>query len=638
MEAEEAKQKAYRPSQAGREFAAEAVLPQRRSTRTRSNLIPNRIGPLFEKAVQKMREETKFFASLPELRTAWRKVLAEMQATADAQEKEGLGKLPYKFDLPTFPLPEVFRDVDTSGDIEPEWKSRIKFTSIFPVPSPRGQKFEPGKPLRLMIGDYSKHQRKPDRPVKPEPSPSPEPARVPALLPPKPKKRAPKPKKRAPPAEKPDLAPLALDHFLKHGEWPAWYSPKKSPERRQPSPARQEEEKLLQEPAEQKEDQGRLPSDPSLIGVFKPGSFDQRVQLALVDAGYENERQYFEESPDFRAEFPAEIAEWEKAHGPLRRVKPEPSPSPEPSPGILAGIARPPPIPEPKPEPPAIDPHAYREPEPAIPSPATTRPGSPQPELDPEEFMDEDPGMMWQPDYGQMPDLERESMLRHIMKLEGAGANYLNPINLTGVPFGMSSHHKTAVVARNVPRRPLFHAEDVNVTDLVHRFQNLEMPSRVHMVQASSHILGHIMHDMWEDVNMGQRRARERHGRTGPFAKRRGRSRVMNKSANVQGRSRGKLYEATIQRKVSQYELEMVMKKLRVHMRSSVGSLLFLHFGKSKKLLGDLTDIDLEELKKMIRRKLQRHSKIGLEVTDARVGGALHNPVTHSPQFTRTLL
>ena len=48
--------------------------------------------------------------------------------------------------------------------------------------------------------------------------------------------------------------------------------------------------------------------------------------------------------------------------------------------------------------------------------------------------------------------------------------------------------------------------------------------------------------------------------------------------------------------------------------------------------------IDLDELKKTIRRKLERHVKVGLEVTDARMGGALHNPVTHTPQFTRSLL
>ena len=158
------------------------------------------------------------------------------------------------------------------------------------------------------------------------------------------------------------------------------------------------------------------------------------------------------------------------------------------------------------------------------------------------------------------------------------------------------------------------------------------------MVQASSHIQGHIMRDMWEDVNMGQRRARAKHGRTGPFAKRRGRSRVMHKSANVQGRSRGKLYEATIKRAVTAYELNLVIKKLRVHMRSAVGSILFLHFGKSKKLLGDILSLNMDELRKLIRRKLERHTQVGLEVTDAHMGGALHHPITHSAQFARSLL
>ena len=64
----------------------------------------------------------------------------------------------------------------------------------------------------------------------------------------------------------------------------------------------------------------------------------------------------------------------------------------------------------------------------------------------------------------------------------------------------------------------------------------------------------------------------------------------MSKSANVQGRSRGKLYEVTIHRKVTQYELNMVMKKLRVHMRSAVGTLLFLHFGRARSFSGPNVD------------------------------------------------
>ena len=106
----------------------------------------------------------------------------------------------------------------------------------------------------------------------------------------------------------------------------------------------------------------------------------------------------------------------------------------------------------------------------------------------------------------------------------------------------------------------------------------------------------------------------------------------------MQGRSRGKLYETTIHRKVTQYELDMVMKKLRVHMRSAVGTLLFLHYGRTKKLLGDLLTIDLDELKKLIRRKLERHARVGLEVTDARMGGALHNPLTHATIYSLTIV
>ena len=243
-----------------------------------------------------------------------------------------------------------------------------------------------------------------------------------------------------------------------------------------------------------------------------------------------------------------------------------------------------------------------------------------------------------------MPKLEPEEdeadrkLFRSLLMKSGPGSNYLNPINLTGVPLHQQSRHRTALMAHSVPQRPMFEAEDVNVTDLVHRFQSMEMPSRVHMVRAASHIRGHIMENMWEDVNMGQRRARERHGRRGPFAKRRGRSRVMSKTANVQGRSRGKLYETTIRRKVTPYELELVMKKLRLHLESGVGSVLFMHFGRTRQLIGDLTDIDLEDLKRRIRKKLERHPVVGIELADARVGGALHHPRTHSAQFTRTLL
>ena len=318
-------------------------------------------------------------------------------------------------------------------------------------------------------------------------------------------------------------------------------------------------------------------------------------------------------------------------------VKPEPSPPPEPE--VLAERD----VPDsPRPEP------AKPEPEPEdekAPPPAFQAPRSPKPEhYEGWEYAASVPSDL-QSLLAQMPGLEPpeedeadRKLFRSLMMQSGPGSNYLNPINLTGIPLHQQSNHRTAVMAHSVPQRPMFEAEDVNVTDLVHRFQSMEMPSRAHMVRAASHIRGHIMENMWEDVNMGQRRARERHGRRGPFAKRRGRSRVMSKTANVQGRSRGKLYETTIRRKVTPYELELVMKKLRLHLESGVGSVLFMHFGRTRQLVGDLTDIDLEDLKRRIRKKLERHPVVGIELADARVGGALHHPRTHSAQFTRTLL
>ena len=41
-------------------------------------------------------------------------------------------------------------------------------------------------------------------------------------------------------------------------------------------------------------------------------------------------------------------------------------------------------------------------------------------------------------------------------------------------------------------------------------------------------------------------------------------------------------------------------------LKSGVGTLVFLHYGRTKKLIGDLSDIDLEELKRLIRIRLKR--------------------------------
>ena len=61
---------------------------------------------------------------------------------------------------------------------------------------------------------------------------------------------------------------------------------------------------------------------------------------------------------------------------------------------------------------------------------------------------------------------------RHLMpKLEFEyGQDWLNPVNLTNMPFGAHRYHRTAMVATPVAPRPRFEREDVNITNLVHRF------------------------------------------------------------------------------------------------------------------------------------------------------------------------
>ncbi len=113
----------------------------------------------------------------------------------------------------------------------------------------------------------------------------------------------------------------------------------------------------------------------------------------------------------------------------------------------------------------------------------------------------------------------------------------------------------------------------------------------------------------------------------------------MHSSANVQARSRnGKLFETTISRKASAHELQLIIAKLRVHLKSNVGSLLSLHYGKSAISLGDLKNIKFKGLLRKLQELLRKHGKVGIEIVDAKRGGALHQPHLHSPSFARTLV
>ena len=210
------------------------------------------------------------------------------------------------------------------------------------------------------------------------------------------------------------------------------------------------------------------------------------------------------------------------------------------------------------------------------------------------------------------------------------------------LPIHRHRELRLAVGARNV-RPDVRMREDRSVTDLVQAFTNTHVfsdpGSRVHLVAPTSAVSNHFMLDMQEDSNMGRRRAMAAHQKTGPYAGRKGRSRVMHSSANVQARTRnGTLFETTIGRNASAHELQLVIAKLRVHLKSNVGSLLTLHYGNSKVSLGDLKKIKLKGLLKKLQALLRKHGKVGIEVLDAKKGGALHRPRMHEASFARTLV
>ena len=183
---------------------------------------------------------------------------------------------------------------------------------------------------------------------------------------------------------------------------------------------------------------------------------------------------------------------------------------------------------------------------------------------------------------------------------------------------------------------------DRAVTNLVQQFTNARVfadpGSRVHLVAPTTAVQNHFILDLNEDSNMGRRSALAAHKKTGPYAGRKGRSRIMHSSANVQARSRHRLFETTLKKKATAHEIRLVIAKLRVHLKSNVGSRLTLHYGRSKVALGDLKEINFKELLRKIQELLRKHGKIGIEILDVKSGGALHHPALHTPAFARTIV
>ena len=116
--------------------------------------------------------------------------------------------------------------------------------------------------------------------------------------------------------------------------------------------------------------------------------------------------------------------------------------------------------------------------------------------------------------------------------------------------------------------------------------------------------------------------------RRGPFKTSSGRSRVMDKSAHVTYRRRGRTLEITISRGITEYEMETLIGKLNVHRLGTHGCLVFLIMG-SKKKLGNLDNLALEKLRKKIYTMLATSSVIGLLLQDSVERGILHRAHSH---------
>jgi len=108
-----------------------------------------------------------------------------------------------------------------------------------------------------------------------------------------------------------------------------------------------------------------------------------------------------------------------------------------------------------------------------------------------------------------------------------------------------------------------------------------------------------------------------------------GRSRVLDRSAHVTYRRRGRALEITIRRGIGQYEMSTLIGKLNAHRIGTHGCIVFMIAGKRRKL-GFLDRVDLEKLRNMIHEKLLKKAKIGLLLQDTKKAGILHRGFAHN--------
>ena len=159
---------------------------------------------------------------------------------------------------------------------------------------------------------------------------------------------------------------------------------------------------------------------------------------------------------------------------------------------------------------------------------------------------------------------------------------------------------------------------------------------RVHLVKMGN-LVGdqrdhHILAEMDADANMGAKTLREQ-SRRGPFKASSGRSRVLDRSAHVSYRRRGKALEITIRRGVTEYELDTLIGKLGAHRVGSHNAFLYIIKGNSKKKIGVLDRIDLTKLRDKIEECLITFRVVGLLLQDTHERSVLHKAYSHGMEM-----
>lgn len=171
---------------------------------------------------------------------------------------------------------------------------------------------------------------------------------------------------------------------------------------------------------------------------------------------------------------------------------------------------------------------------------------------------------------------------------------------------------------------------DTSYTHLIRG--DLAPVGRVHLVGLGPDVgdahENHILTQLDADSNMGANRLVSQ-SRRGPFKHSSGRSRVMDRSAHVTYRRRGRALEITVRRGVTSYEMDTLIGKLNVHRLATQNCILFMIAGKRSKL-GFLDRIDLDKLRNQIHKKLHKKTQIGLLLQDTKQPGILHRGFAHN--------